>query len=510
MKSRYWKLFIFFMAFSSLAFVIPSLFASSGVSHDAAPFPRPIDSYNDAHLDNIWDILKHRVSVEPFNLVSLLIFICAIFHTFFSNKLHQISEHLEHRHATHLKKKIEASKSFELKVDDNVSFSAEMMYFLGEVEVVFGVWVIPLLIAIIYYFTWETGTNYINNSNFTEPMFVFVVMTLSATRPIVQLVESLLGIIAKSLGKGSPQAWWLTILTIAPLLGSIVTEPGAMTIGAILLGKQFYQYAPRKTFAYATLGLLFVNISIGGVLTNFAAPPILMVATKWGWSSSFIFFNFGWKAILAIILSNLLYFLVFRKDFASLQIEEKPDDQYILPARPVPIWITIVHIFMLVWVVIHSHHPVLFLGPFIMFIGFHQATFPHQNKMNLRPPILVSFFLAGLIIHGGLQSWWIAPILSHLSETSLMLGATVLTAFNDNAVITYLTTTIPGFPEHFKYAVVSGAITGGGLTVIANAPNPAGQVLLHKYFDNGISPIGLFLAALAPTLIAFMCFWLLQ
>jgi hypothetical protein len=54
--------------------------------------------------------------------------------------------------------------------------------------------------------------------------------------------------------------------------------------------------------------------------------------------------------------------------------------------------------------------------------------------------------------------------------------------------------------------VVAGAVTGGGLTVIANAPNPAGQSILSSYFQDGVAPLRLFLAALIPTVIMALCF----
>ena len=52
-------------------------------------------------------------------------------------------------------------------------------------------------------------------------------------------------------------------------------------------------------------------------------------------------------------------------------------------------------------------------------------------------------------------------------------------------------------------ALVGGAIAGGGLTLIANAPNPAGAAILKDSFpDRAISPLGLLAAATPPTLIA--------
>ena len=141
-----------------------------------------------------------------------------------------------------------------------------------------------------------------------------------------------------------------------------------------------------------------------------------------------------------------------------------------------------------------------------MFIGFLRATAPYQSRLELKSPLLVGFFLAGLVIHGGLQGWWIAPVLASLSEEPLFATATVLTAFNDNALITYLATLVPDMSEAAKAAVVEGAVTGGGLTVIANAPNPAGQALLARHFGGAVSPLGLLAGALLPTLAAVIAF----
>ena len=139
-----------------------------------------------------------------------------------------------------------------------------------------------------------------------------------------------------------------------------------------------------------------------------------------------------------------------------------------------PAWVTAVHVLFMAWTVVNAHYPALFLGGFLFFLGFARATAAYQSRVELRAPLLVGFFLGGLVIHGGLQAWWIAPVLASLSEHQLFFGATILTAFNDNALITYLATLVPNLDDRLKIAVVEGAVTGGGLTVIANAPNPAG------------------------------------
>ncbi|MEI6860795.1 MAG: putative Na+/H+ antiporter, partial [Verrucomicrobiota bacterium] len=178
-------------------------------------------------------------------------------------------------------------------------------------------------------------------------------------------------------------------------------------------------------------------------------------------------------------------------------------------ARPVPAWITGTHLAFLGFTVLVAHDPLLFVGGFLLYFAFAQATAHHQGRLDLRPALLVGFFLAGLVVHGGLQGWWIEPVLGRLGEGPLFLSATVLTAFNDNAAIIYLATLVPGFTDSLKYAVVAGAVAGGGLTVIANAPNPAGQAILQRFFPEGVSPLGLLLGALPPTVIVALCFWLL-
>jgi len=577
-------------------------YASSSPSAEPLAFPAPLESYNDSDLGSVSAILIDRIKQEPFNLVVTLIFLCAIIHTFLASKFMNISHRLEHEHEEKIKRG-EAKR-------DSMSVSANALHFLGEVEVVFGLWTVVLCAVITAKFGWPTFVGYItHNVNFTEPAFVVVIMTLAATRPILKLAEAAMWKVAKLFG-GTMAALWLTILTIGPLLGSFITEPAAITISALVLSEKFYSLNPSNKLKYATLGLLFVNISVGGTLTHFAAPPVLMVSAPWNWGTDFMLMHFGWKAFTGIIIANGLYFLYFRKELARLQeqfslqslmdqIENKYVPKYLvedefekikdsvktesgyvesisektsqllavvqkkmeaevlpklraegiseslirqafekrleqvrlgkmrrllpglLPESerpeyrdpdwddredPVPLWVTIVHLLFMGWTIVNSHNTPLFMLGLLFFLGFAQISAPYQNKINLQSPILVGFFLAGLVIHGGLQGWWIAPVLGSLGEVPLMLTATVLTAFNDNAAITYLSTLVPDFTDGLKYAVVAGAVTGGGLTVIANAPNPAGQAILRKHFGVAVSPLGLLLAALLPTIIMLCCF----
>ena len=444
-------------------------------------FPPALSSYADPLNGGMWDVIKARAVAEPFNVTVTVIFLLAVLHTFFCPKL----MHLSHT----------APKA---------SPRARILHILGEVELVFALWVVVLAGA----FALAKGPGalfgYLGKVSYTEPLFVIVIMAVAATRPVMRLAEQSLRLVA-SLGGGRPVAWWFSILTVSPLLGSFITEPAAMTIAALLLANQFYELKPPAKLAYATLGLLFVNVSIGGTLTHFAAPPVLMVAAPWGWDMAYMFMHFGWHAISGIVLSNVIYFVVFRKELLALKASTAAAEK----SAGVPAWVTLVHLVFLGFIVWAAHHPLWFIPAFVVFIAFVRATVRHQDPIGYRSPLLVGLFLAGLVVHGGLQGWWIEPVLGRLGEVPLFAGATILTAFNDNALITYLATLVPGFSEELKFAVVAGAVTGGGLTVIANAPNPAGQSILQRYFPDGVSPLGLFLGALLPTLIVAFSFMVL-
>jgi len=356
---------------------------------------------------------------------------------------------------------------------------------------------------------------YAESRNYTEPLFVFVVMVIAASRPVLRTVVALVDTAARWLPLPTPMAnAWLGLAAV-PLLGSLITEPAAMTIAALMLAPQIFRTGVPERLKYLALGVLFVNVSIGGTLTSYAAPPVLMVARPWGWDTLYMLQHFGWRAVAAILISTVVTYVRFRRELVELGRRrspvdlEQPDEDVASgePALlPLPAWLIAVHVFFVVWTVVNAHYPALFLGGFLFFLGFMRATTAYQSRLSLRAPLLVGFFLGGLVIHGGLQGWWIAPTLASLSETPLFFGATLLTAVNDNALITYLATLVPNFSEPLRMAVVEGAVTGGGLTVIANAPNPAGQALLARFFGGAVSPVQLLAGALVPTIVAAIAF----
>ena len=470
-------------------------------------FPRPLTAYGDGAGQSFPQLLIGRVYLEPFNAVATGIFVMAILHTFAAARFTAFAHRLEIRHQERTQAQGRPATP---------SVAAELVHFFGEIEVVFGLWAVVLLVAMTSHVGWDAARHYISDTvNYTEALFVVVIMAMAATRPIIGLAQSTLQRVA-NLGGGTPAAWWATILTIGPILGSFITEPGAMTISALLLARQFYDLEPSTRLKYATLGVLFVNVSIGGTLTPFAAPPVLMVARPWEWDTIFMLQRFGWRAVLAIAASTLVYLLYFRREFRVLatrrpvaDLEIPDEDASTSPLMPVPAWLIVAHVLFMAWTVVNAHYPALFIGGFLFFLGFARVTSVYQSRIELRTPLLVGFFLAGLVIHGGLQGWWIAPALERLSRTPLFLGSIVLTAFNDNALITYLATLVPNLADPLKIAVVQGAVIGGGLTVIANAPNPAGQAILSRFFNGAVFPFGLAAGALVPTLITMAVFRLL-
>ena len=288
---------------------------------------------------------------------------------------------------------------------------------------------------------------------------------------------------------------------MVPLLGSFITEPAAMTLAAILLRDAYFNHQLSDRLKYATVGVLFVNVSIGGTMTHFAAPPVLMVAAKWQWDTAFMMMNFGWKFAMAVLLNAGVLTWFFRREIAEKgQIETKADER-----GEIPFIVTAVHLAFLVGVVAFAHHPAVFMGLLLFFIGYTQAYNRHQDPLYIREGMMVAFFLAGLVTLGGLQQWWLQAALADVNYTVLYYLATALTAITDNAALTYLGSLVEGVSDGFKYALVAGAVTGGGLTVIANAPNPAGFSILKNYFQGeSISPLNLFLAALPPTVVAVL------
>jgi hypothetical protein len=416
-------------------------------------------------------------SPSTIELIATVLFALAIAHTF-STKLFERLAHTRPRHSG-------------------------LWHLLGEVEVVFGFWAMLLALAIMFVEGRHTATEYLDTRNFTEPMFVFAVMVVAGSRPILRFASALVSAAGRLVPFREATSTYFLGLSLVPLLGSFITEPAAMTLAALMLRDRFYAHGLSDRVRYGTLGVLFVNISIGGTLTPYAAPPVLMVAGTWNWDLMFMVTNFGWKAALAVLINALAATLLLGR-----QLPAAPPAGG--PSEPVPAPVIAVHLFFLASVVFFAHHPAVFMGLLLFFLGFASAYERYQDRLILREGLLVAFFLAGLVVLGGMQRWWLQPLLTGLDINAVYWGAMSLTAITDNAALTYLGSLVEGVSDEFKYALVAGAVAGGGLTVIANAPNPAGFSILRAYFDDGaIHPLGLLAAALPPTMVAAAAFLLL-
>jgi hypothetical protein len=416
---------------------------------------------------------------EPIDILAASMFTLALVHTFAAKQF----ERLSHRFPRH----------------------AGLYHLLGEVEVVFGFWAIVLVVAIAFVSSSKEALTYAESRNYTEPLFVFVVMVIAGSRPVLETVMWAVQAMAKRLPVPTQLATaWLGLAAV-PLMGSLITEPAAMTIAALMLAPQVFRKEVPESVKYLALGVLFVNVSIGGTLTSYAAPPVLMVAVPWQWDSAFMLLHFGWKAAVAVVLNATLAAFVLRRHHMKVA----PDAASAFPEARMPLTVVAVHLVLLAGVIVLAHYPVAFLGIFLLFLGFAQAYERYQNPLLIKEALLVAFFLAGLVVLAGLQRWWLQPIVSALEPLALFFGALGLTAVTDNAALTYLGSQISGMSEQAKYMLVAGAVAGGGLTVIANTPNPAGLALLKRGFsDESVGAGGLFLGALGPTAVACALFLL--
>ena len=414
---------------------------------------------------------------QPIELIAACLFAAALIHTFAAKPV----ERLAHRFPRH----------------------AGVFHLLGEVEVIFGFWAIVLVIALAMAASPAEALGYAESRDYGEPLFVFVVMVIAGSRPVLALVWQIVQAMSRALPLPNALAYTWLGLAIVPLMGSLVTEPAAMTIAALMLAPLVFKADVPEPAKYLALGTLFVNVSIGGTLTSYAAPPVLMVAATWQWDSAHMLAQFGWKAAIAVLVNATIATAALRKHLLAA------DAMPARPADPVPWPVTLVHLALLAGVIVFAHHPVAFFGLFLLFLGFAQAYERHQNPLLIKEALLVGFFLAGLVLLGGLQRWWLQPVISQLEPLALFFGALGLTAFTDNAALTYLGSLVTGMSEPAKYMLMAGALAGGGLTVIANAPNPAGFALLRRGFsDQSIGAAGLFAGALVPTVVAAVAFLL--
>lgn len=382
-----------------------------------------------------------------------------------------------------------------------------LLHLLSEVEVVFGFWAFVFLAAWAVFEGFSPVIRYQQSLQMTEPLFIFCIMIIASTRPVVTLARKAILTVSRLLAKIFRFDYILlqlfTLMTLGPLLGSLITEPAAITITALLLHRMIDDTKVESKLLYGLLALLFVNISVGGALTHFAAPPILIVARTWNWSLTDVFSKLGEAAILTVFINTVIFILMFRKKIKNTMRVIEPDHY------PMPKWVSISHLVFLAAIVATAHYSQVFFGLFLIFAGLVTVTKTYQDELKFRESLMVAFFLSGLIVFGSFQRWWIEPLILQMNDVALFFGAATLTAVTDNAALTYLGSQVENLSEMSKWALVAGALSGGGLTILANAPNPAGYtVLSSKFPDSSLDALALLQAAVVPTVVALICFYL--
>jgi hypothetical protein len=255
---------------------------------------------------------------------------------------------------------------------------AGLWHLLGEVEVVFGFWAMLLMLVMFLLVGKNEAVQYLDSRNFTEPMFVFAIMVIAGTRAVLQFAGSLVRLVARFVPLQRGMAMYFLVLAMVPLLGSFITEPAAMTLAALMLRDTLFSQPTSTRLKYTTLGVLFVNISIGGTLTPFAAPPVLMVAGQVG-------------------LGHRLHDQPIRLEGVAggrgqRRLRDAAVPQRVgtgatglvprMPRIPCP-WVSSGCTCCFCWVSWCSPTTRVFLGLFLFFLGFATA-YEHQDRLILR------------------------------------------------------------------------------------------------------------------------------
>lgn len=411
------------------------------------------------------------------NWVGLIFFALAVLHTFAAQWIRKLSHHFSAQ-----------------------SFEAKSLHLFSEVELVFASWAILFLIALGFFDGGSVVSGYVAHLNFTEPLFVSVILCVAATEPILQFARRLMALFSKLIPLPGAHPFVFSALTLGPLLGSFITEPAAMTLTALLLRDRLFRLRVSETIKFLGVGTLFVNVSIGGVLTPFAAPPVVMVAHQWGWGFELMLTLFAWKAVLACAINALIFSVVAYRPLSAVRPSGEEE------ISSIPGWLLLLHLTVLSLIVVNGHSPGRIVGIFLLFLGLVALTRRVQKPIPFRSALLVGCFLGGLVVLGPVQRWWLQPLIVSMNETALYFAAVALTAVTDNAALTYLGAQVEGLSFNARYYLVAGSVVGGGLSVIANAPNPIGYSILTAAFPRGITVLGLLSGALVPTLVA-LCFF---
>ena len=465
--------------------------------------PRALETYPSAGTESLAAELTARVRIEPFNALATGIFLVAILHTFMAPRFARLAHRVQQGRDERARAR-------------SPSLRAEALHFLGEVEVVFGLWAVVLLAAIAAYTGWETAKHYLNDTvNYTEPLFVVVIMALASTRPVVGFAERALRPRGRRRRRHAGRVVGddpdhrsaarlvhhrtggdddLRAAARAPVLRSATQSHAPQVRDARAAVRQRLDRRHADAFRRAAGADGGAPVGVGHAVH----AATLRLARGRSRSSC----------------RRWSYFVVFRRELQALAA--RPAGRRRGAARRgrgrarrccrFRRGSTAVHVAFMAWTVVNAHYPALFVGGFLFFLGFARATAPTRARRAARRRCSSASSSPAWSSMAGCRAGGLRRCSASLSELPLFVGATVLTAFNDNALITYLATLVPEPRHELKLAVVQGAVTGGGLTVIANAPNPAGQALLGAFLRRRDLSARAARRGLVPTLIAVVIF----
>lgn len=421
------------------------------------------------------------------------IFLLAIIHTFLTPKLFFLSERFRHKQLIFT----ESSKKYYML--------SELIGILSKVEIVFFVWAIPLFFLFWISEGFKLTITYFDTRNYSFPIYIMTIVVLTTSKPIIDFADRILTFLAK-LGPNTPKMWWWALLLGSPLIACLVKEPGAMIIGSTLLLRKFYYLTPSRSFRYATMGLLFSNISMGGLLTPVSSRAFMLVQSSLNWKPGFLLAQFSWKAFIAIILSTTIYYVIFRKEFDKLPstVRDRINFKYAIPW-----WISATHILFLAAILWIKPASVILAAFFVLFLLFHKMTVFYQNPLHLDKMALLGLFYTGVLIHGDLQGKWISLIMEKLPGLGVLIVSFILSACMDNSIAHYLAMNVTSSSDCYRYLVVAGVTAAGGLTLLANSANLLGYTVLKTSFLS-ISFVKLFYYGLTPSLVALTIFWFLR
>lgn len=434
----------------------------------------------------------------PLQLGATFFFILSVIHAFLTPRLYNMYLRIRHQKILFPERK----KKYLVLTEITRMFS--------RIELVMLLWSVPFLLWFVYSENYKVMIGYLTSRNYMASLFIIVMMILVESNPIIYLSETLLNRLVQKIGKHSPVAWWWVILLVSPMLSSLLKETGAMVIATMLLIRKFYIHNPSKKFAYATMGLLFSNISIGGLLTITSSRAMFMIMPTLKWSSHFIWAHFTWKAFLAILFSTTIYYLYFKKElkeFVKTDAQQEDNNESI----KAPWWVVCIHI-CFVWALLQCKtSPVLIISVFLCYLCFRCFTYSYQNIIDVNKACLIGLFYSGLVILGDLQEWWVLKLMQNQSDFGHMIISFGLSIFLDNALVNYLVHNLSVSHDCYHYLVITGCMAAGGLTVATNLPNIVGYTILRRGLKLKLpSLVGLFLAAIIPASINFFVFWFLR